>query len=234
MKTKTFYKGFDKNMQCLGFQYEVGQTYETDELIMCSKGFHFCEKLTDCYSYYKKEESIFCIVEPLGKIIHNSTKSVTDKIKIVRVLTKSEMLGQEFLSSKIYEIIRKLHYSNINFIVGGSTALCLYSVDMKRHLSDLDIIMPYYQKISDNPESNLTSGCDYDFSTEIKNTKIDVRIDNKQRYEIRNIGGLNIKLSPLVDIIEAKARYAKNNKKHEIDLLNMLNIDVKLEKPFNL
>lgn len=40
------YKGFDKNLQCRGFQYEVGKTYELGDkkLEMCSNGFHFCKK----------------------------------------------------------------------------------------------------------------------------------------------------------------------------------------------
>jgi hypothetical protein len=46
------YKGFDKNMKCRGFQYEVGTTYETDSVEICSKGFHFCENPLDVLDYY--------------------------------------------------------------------------------------------------------------------------------------------------------------------------------------
>ena len=41
------YKAFDKNLQCRGFQYEVGKTYETDEADICSTGFHACEMPLD-------------------------------------------------------------------------------------------------------------------------------------------------------------------------------------------
>lgn len=37
------YKGFNKDMTCRGFQYEVGKTYETDEADLCNSGFHACK-----------------------------------------------------------------------------------------------------------------------------------------------------------------------------------------------
>jgi hypothetical protein len=46
------YKGFNKNMKCLDFQYEVGKTYEIDSVEICSKGFHFCENPLDVLDYY--------------------------------------------------------------------------------------------------------------------------------------------------------------------------------------
>ena len=46
------YKGFNPDMTCLGFQYEEGKTYETDEATLCKKGFHACLAPLDVFSYY--------------------------------------------------------------------------------------------------------------------------------------------------------------------------------------
>lgn len=37
------YKGFDKDLKCRGFQYEIGKEYEEKEAEACEKGFHACE-----------------------------------------------------------------------------------------------------------------------------------------------------------------------------------------------
>ena len=48
-----FFKGFDKNMQCLGFQYAEGETYTHDGPVeLCDEGFHACELPLDTLTYY--------------------------------------------------------------------------------------------------------------------------------------------------------------------------------------
>lgn len=89
------YKVFNPDFTCKGFQYEVGKTYEhTGDLGVCSSGFHFCEKLIDCYEYYSfQEENKIAEVIAHGKVLSDGNKSVTDKIEIVNEITWSECLN---------------------------------------------------------------------------------------------------------------------------------------------
>jgi len=89
------YKVFNRNWTCRGFQYEIGETYEMDlPISICKRGFHFCEKLVDCFNYYQFDsENKVAEVEAIGEIeTDGSGKSVTNKIKIVKELTWHQVL----------------------------------------------------------------------------------------------------------------------------------------------
>lgn len=84
-KVITSYKGFDKNMQCRGFQYEVGKEYEMDgEVKCCNQGFHACKSPLEVWDYYDMLDSRYAEVEQSGKIDagENSTKICSSLIKI--------------------------------------------------------------------------------------------------------------------------------------------------------
>ena len=92
--TITGYKGFDKNLQCRGFQYEVGKEYETDEAELCQKGFHFCENPHDVLSYYSAGEgNRFVIVEAsdVSDEKQDDSKRVSKRIRIKAEISVFEM-----------------------------------------------------------------------------------------------------------------------------------------------
>ena len=58
------YKGFDKDLKCRGFQYEIGNEYREDNAKLCSTGFHACENPLDTFAYYGPSDgSRYCEVE---------------------------------------------------------------------------------------------------------------------------------------------------------------------------
>lgn len=107
------FKGFDRNLCCRGFQYEVGKTYEMEEEpVICERGFHFCDSLVWVDSYYPLVTKLwnqfigdshfiyfnyrYCEVEAIGEIVSEEgclhSKRATNKIRIVRELPMEEVL----------------------------------------------------------------------------------------------------------------------------------------------
>ena len=96
------YKGFDKNLKCRDFQYEIGKEYEMDgEIKVCSRGFHACESPLEVFDHYSMIGSRFCEVEQDGNISKEDrgTKICSSKIKIKAELKLAYMinLGVEWL-----------------------------------------------------------------------------------------------------------------------------------------
>ena len=78
------YKGFDKDLKCRDFQYEIGKEYEEKEASLCNRGFHACEYPLDTFNYYPPAESRYCEVEidDTGERKADDTKLCGTKIKI--------------------------------------------------------------------------------------------------------------------------------------------------------
>ena len=92
------YKVFNPDWTCRGFQYEVGKEYEMEDdgIELCRRGFHFCERLVDCFDYYKFDpNNKIAEVDACGKILthEGDTKCCTNKIRIIRELSWHEVLN---------------------------------------------------------------------------------------------------------------------------------------------
>ena len=114
-------KGFDKDLRCRGFQFEIGKTYEIKlpdgyeltEYDLCSdKVFHYCDSLRKVHGYYSvepEENNRFCEVEVLGKEVIDGDKCGSNKIKIIR-----EIVGEEL------DILKGLTDENTGFFNSGN------------------------------------------------------------------------------------------------------------------
>src|SRR5574343_448911 len=86
------YKASNK-CKCRDITYEVGKTYTFNgDLEACVAGFHYCKKINDVLSYYEYDRNTTVIfeIEDFGESIDKGDKTVTNKIKIVRIIDPSE------------------------------------------------------------------------------------------------------------------------------------------------
>ena len=101
---KVFYKAFDKDLKCRGFQYEVGKEYEENRRIeICERGFHAVENPLEVFDYYPMD-SRFAEVEQGGDTQHESgnTKCCSSKIRI-----NAELKFGDIIKLGVDWIIRK-------------------------------------------------------------------------------------------------------------------------------
>ena len=90
------YKGFDKDLKCSDFQYEVGKEYEMDgDIKYCKRGFHACESPLEVFDHYDMFTSRFAKVEQSGEIDkeENSTKVCSSKIKVKAELKLADIIN---------------------------------------------------------------------------------------------------------------------------------------------
>jgi hypothetical protein len=86
------FKAFDKNLQCRGFQFEVGKTYKYEsEIRLCASGFHFHEQMQNLFDFYPKDSSRFCVVKACGRVESTPEKSCCSEITIVEELEEKHL-----------------------------------------------------------------------------------------------------------------------------------------------
>ena len=101
----TGYKGFNKDLECLGHQYEIGKEYATDKAKVCESGFHFCENPLDVFCYYPPADSRYAEVEGSGKTDkHNEDSKVACthlKVGVEIGLNGLISVGVKFILEKV-------------------------------------------------------------------------------------------------------------------------------------
>ena len=114
METIKGFKGFDKNLKCRNYQYEVGQDFEeTGNIKACSNGFHFCENPADIFSYYPPSDSgnlnRYCEVEGTGKIDKDSGDS---KIACSKIHISAEIGIKGLINAWVKFILDKVNWDD--------------------------------------------------------------------------------------------------------------------------
>jgi hypothetical protein len=91
-------KGFDANLQCRGFQFEVGKTYHADgEIILCGNGFHAIpedQHPLSVFGYYPPARSRFCVVEVAGKTMREGDKIAAETLTVTREIGLSDLVAE--------------------------------------------------------------------------------------------------------------------------------------------
>jgi hypothetical protein len=109
------FKGFDKDMKCRNFQYSVGELFEEDDAILCSKGLHFCENPFDVFSYYSPNKSKYAQVEAeyVSDKEDGDSKRVAKKLHI-----KAEIGLSGIIKAGIEFILTKVKWAKENTVTG--------------------------------------------------------------------------------------------------------------------
>ncbi len=114
------FKGFDIQLQCHDFQYEIGGSYEhTGKVEACSEGFHACEYPLDVFGYYAPSDSRFATVELSGELSRESSDS---KIAAARISIKAELKIPELVSRAVNYILSRIQTSNTEAATGDWSA----------------------------------------------------------------------------------------------------------------
>ena len=110
------YKGFDKNLKCRSFQYEVGKTYEENNAVLCKKGFHACENPLDVFGYYPPGDgSRYCEVE-----LEDVSKEKVDK-EDSKVCSKKIRIGAEIGLKGIVDAFVKFVFEKVKWTDAKAT-----------------------------------------------------------------------------------------------------------------
>ena len=103
------YKGFDQDLKCLGFQFEIGKTYKHEgKVSVCNSGFHACENPLAVFEHYPPT-SRFAIVKCAGEI----SKDINDKkIACGELTVEAEIQLPELISEAVEWINSRVDLEN--------------------------------------------------------------------------------------------------------------------------
>jgi len=119
------YKGFDKDLKCRGYQYEVGKTFtHNGTVLLCDSGLHFCEHPLDIWTYYKANGSRFAEVDAEG-VSDNTEK---DSKRVAKSLTiKAEIKIPALIKAAVSFVFEKVKATTGSFAHSATTGYSAHS-----------------------------------------------------------------------------------------------------------
>ncbi|EGG4252341.1 hypothetical protein HIX57_003172 [Salmonella enterica] len=112
------FKGFNKDLKCRDFQFEIGKTFHHDGKVeACGSGFHACECPFDVFSYYPPAESRYAETISFG--ITDSEEGGDTKIASSSITIKDELTLPQFIQHGIEWIWSKIDKSLEQQIISG-------------------------------------------------------------------------------------------------------------------
>ncbi|MHQ46780.1 hypothetical protein EEN73_23870 [Salmonella enterica] len=113
------FKGFNKDLKCRGFQFEIGKTFHHDGKVeACGSGFHACECPFDVFSYYSPADSRFAETISFG--ITDREEDGDTKIASASITIKAELTLPQFIQRGIEWIWSKIDKSLEQQIMCGN------------------------------------------------------------------------------------------------------------------
>ncbi|EPW1003552.1 DUF7666 domain-containing protein [Salmonella enterica] len=113
------FKGFNKDLKCRDFQFEIGKTFHHDGKVeACGSGFHACECPFDVLSYYPPAESRYAETISFG--VTDREEEGDTKIASASITIKAELTLPQFIQRGIEWIWSKIDKSLEQQIMSGN------------------------------------------------------------------------------------------------------------------
>ncbi|ELM5049067.1 hypothetical protein RYT35_004614 [Salmonella enterica] len=112
------FKGFNKELKCRDFQFEIGKTFHHEGKVeACGSGFHACECPFDVFGYYSPADSRFAETISFG--VTDREEGGDTKIASASITIKAELSLPQFIQRGIEWIWSKIDKSLEQQIMTG-------------------------------------------------------------------------------------------------------------------
>ena len=100
------YKGFNKDLRCRSYQYEIGKSYTHEGPVeKCVSGFHSCKYPLEVFGYYNPSTSRYARVTASGELSRDTADS---KIASAAIKIEAEIRIPDLVSAAVQYILGRI------------------------------------------------------------------------------------------------------------------------------